>query len=378
MSPWDETKELFKVHEKGHIRKLYEQICQYDHPEQLFGELGSEAAIQEKTLGNAYKYLIKLYHPDLYHKDPQEHQLADNMMKIIHYLRGEAERKIKNGTYGMPADVRRAEPECIIATSTREYRVIRYFIKGEECDIYLAEYDDSEDRFMPVKQAIVKIVTDPLNNYLLENEIQVLKLLAHQSLPKMVDSLIMPEEKKKALILRLIDGYDLYAIREKYPDGIEVRHMCWVLERLLSVLGFLHYNAVLHGNIEPGNIMVRPRDHNAFLIDFLCSLLKPGKDDYLTAVNEAFTAPEVFKQNKPHPAADLYSLGKSMIFLLGGDVEKEHFPDHVDKRVVRFLKEFLFRDPGKRANDAWLLYRRLSDLRLEIFGARHEFLPFEM
>jgi len=376
MSENRKDKELIIFDGKEQIKKVYAQICHYEQPEQLFGDLGNTVEEQQKTLSNAFKYLIRLYHPDLFLSDPEEHQIADNITKMLNYLRMEAEKKIGRGLYGRAVESESHEPECIITTAKREYRVIRYLIRGDDSDIYHAEFDDPDDRFMPVKNAVIKIADNPSKNHLIKNEVQVLKILSHQSLPELVDDLLLPEERKRAVITRMIDGHDLYQIRESFPDGLDERHTVWVFERLLSVLGFLHYHAILHGNIEPGNIMMRGRDHNAFLLDFNYSLVEPGKGEALEIVNTEYTAPEVFEHKAPHPASDMYSLGRCMIYLLGGEAEKERIPDRVDRRIVRFLEGFLIRNPGRRANDAWKMYSALSDLRLKIFGARHEFYPF--
>lgn len=363
---------------KEQIKKVYAQICHFEQPEQLFGDLGITVEEQQKTLANAYKYLIKLYHPDLFRKDPEEYQIADGITKMLNYLRMEAEKKIARGIYGKAVESESHESECVIATSRREYRVTRYLVRGEDSDVYLAEYDDPDDKIVPVKKAVIKIADDLSKNSLIENEVQLLKILNHQSMPELLDHLLMPEDRKRAVITRMIDGHDLYQIRESFPDGLEARHMVWVFERLLSVLGFLHYHAILHGNIEPGNIMIRGRDHNAFLLDFNYCLVEPKKGEILEIVSREYTAPEVFDHKSPHPASDLYSLARCMIYLLGGDVENEQLPDHVDRRIVRFLEGFLVRNPGRRANDAWKMYSALSDIRLKVFGARHEFYPFTM
>jgi len=253
-----------------------------------------------------------------------------------------------------------------------------HLVKGEESDVYLGEYDDPGDSFRPIKHAAVKIAGDRGVNSLLENEVIVLRQLNHQSLPELIDHFVIPGEGKKALVLGYIEGYDFHMLKERFPSGIPDKHLCWILERLLSVLGFMHYNAIIHGNIEPGNIMVRPRDHNAFLLDFNYSLIAPEKGERLKPLSKEFTAPEVFARMPPHPASDLYSLGKSMLFLAGGDVELDTFPPLMDRSLATFILGLLERNPSRRSNDAWKLHGQLSELRQRVFGARHEFLPFDV
>jgi len=83
------------------------------------------------------------------------------------------------------------------------------------------------------------------------------------------------------------------------------------------------------------------------------------------------------ERKPPLPASDLYSLGKTMIFLLGGDVEQGTCPQHVDERFVRFVQFLCRKSPRQRAQDAWEAAQQLAQLRLEVFGEQH-FLALEM
>ncbi|MDQ7821291.1 MAG: hypothetical protein RDV48_00715 [Candidatus Eremiobacteraeota bacterium] len=361
-----------------HLREVHDRICHFEHPEQLFGDLGPTAESQAAMLSQAYKFLIKLYHPDLFSTNRQASLYADNITKTVNALRMAADKKIAGGTYGKPVEMEAGKAECVITTARREYRVLEYFREGEWCDLYLAEYDDPHDRVAPIKQVVIKTVKAAEDNHLIINEALVHDHVTHQSLPRLEDQFIFPEEGKKALILKRIDGITLEEVRALYPSGIEARNMVWILERLLSVLGYMHYHGVLHGNIHPGNIMVRARDHNAFLVDFTRSIINPGACDSFEEIHRDYTAPEVRHRTRPHPASDLFALGRSMVYLLGGDPRDEAVPDHVDSRINEFLGEFLLKNPAGRANDAWKMYHRLSNLRKEVFGARHEYYPFNI
>jgi len=212
-----------------------------------------------------------------------------------------------------------------------------------------------------------------LNNFI-ANEAEILKNVQHKSLPVLLDSFQLDDGRKANVMRRIEDGYDLYSLREYFPEGLNQKHVCWVLERLLSVLGFLHINNVVHGAIEPGNIIVTPENHNGFLIDFLLSIPDAASHNAkYVAVND-YSAPEIRAGVKPHPSSDMYSLGKSMVYLIGGDEKTLEFPSDVDPTIVRFIRGFLKSDPAKRANDAWKYYHKLRKLRDELFGADR---PFE-
>ena len=64
------------------------------------------------------------------------------------------------------------------------------------------------------------------------------------------------------------------------------------------------------------------------------------------------------------PHHDLYSLGKCMIYLLGGDVETNSIPNTVELSFKKFVYEFI--KPG--VTDAWKRHAELHHLRLNVLG----------
>jgi hypothetical protein len=72
----------------------------------------------------------------------------------------------------------------------------------------------------------------------------------------------------------------------------------------------------------------------------------------------------------------MYSLGKSMVYLLGGNIKTNELPKSVDKRIKDFLMKFLHINPIERTRDAWKSWHELSNLREKVFGTRHQFLEF--
>lgn len=361
------------------LKQIRARFIKFEHPEQLFGnDLGSDPEAQKKMLKEAFNFLIKQFHPDRYQNDPKNFPLVNDIARVIHQLRARADRKIENGTYGKAIDPD-AKPQkeiCIIGTSRRDYRIISLLVEGQYTEVYLGEYDDPENIVESIRPVVFKITSDKSNNHLLDKEIDVLDSLHHHSLPVLVDHLTMPanhsDAGKKATFLRHIKGLDLYEVREKYPSGLETFHVCWIMERILGALSYLHSNLCIHGYITPDNILVWSEIHNAFLLDFSHSLFEPRPQDRLKIIRPEFTAPEILAGKKPHPAADLYMLGKCMAFLLGAEEGTDRIPQTVDPRIRDFVSDFLVESPIDRMHDAGDAYHELSDLRLEVFGARHD------
>ena len=358
------------------INAFHTQLCRYRTAEELFGPL-EEETLEERLeeLKRRYKEFQKKYHPDRHASgDALTRYLAGQIASAINEFHAIALERIKQGVYGKPE--RALEVVSVwfeIETRLRKYRVFEKMVQTDHADIYSAACDGDDG--VP-ERVVIKIMRDTADNDLLLNEAGVLRLLQHKSLPTFIES-FKTTDGEAALVTRAIDGYDLETVREKYPDGVPQEHMVWMLDRLLSVLGYLHINRVIHGNIEPGNIMVRPRDHNVYLIDYLFAVVDPGASrETIQGCTEGFAAPEVFQKKLPIPPMDIYALGKSMVFLLGGDIETNKIPSKVDKRIRDFLLRFLEPDPMKRTRNAWEAWHKLSELRLAVFGARNQFLEF--
>ena len=179
-------------------------------------------------------------------------------------------------------------------------------------------------------------------------------------------------------MLEYFPGHDMITIRENRVHGEDPRHVVWMLDRTLSVLGFCHQNMVVHGNIQPANIVMVPFNHNGVLVDFVFSIHKPLPKERFKGYND-FSAPEVVDNSaSPHPAADIYSLGMSFVYLLGGDEKTGELPSHLDSRLVAFIGKMTKKNLLRRVDDAWALYHELKQLRVQLYGAKNEFLFYEL
>lgn len=258
-----------------------------------------------------------------------------------------------------------------------EYEVSGRLSQGELATIY-----DGRRRHDGARVA-VKIADDKADNDLIAAEVSALALLCSEDcpqrkhLPQVIDR-FHTRDGRLGTVFEYLDGYDLIEVRRRLPNGLPAQHLIWLLRRCLSVLGWAHSRGVLHGNLDPAHIILRPRDHNVWLVDWCYSIVNPAQSGQgFRCLNELYSPPEVAARKPPLPAADLYSLGKCMLFVLGGDVEKKSLPADLDDRLQRFLKYFMLDSALSRAGDAWEAYRQLDRLREEIFGP-HQFLELHL
>jgi serine/threonine protein kinase len=362
------------MHVLNDLVVFHARVCQARRPEDLFGARAEPTAEEKlRALSRAYREMVAKYHPDKHAGHMAAQYYASEVTAMVNVLYAQAKERVEQGIYGRPDPTSRRAHHGEIKTPRRTYRMVDYLAEGDVSDVYLGEYDGDGG----VGQVAIKIARSTSDNDLMLNERDVLLLVKHKSLPVLVET-FKTTDGKVGTITRLVEGHDLFAVRKRYPGGVGQEHACWMLERFLGVLGFLHVNGVIHGNIEPGNLLVRPRDHNGFLLDLTFACVRPQRGDTFKGANPDYSAPEVFERRQPIPPSDLYSLGKCMVFLLGGDVERNTFPDGVDGRLRSFLGGFLDPHPLHRTRDAWESWRKLSDLRLSLFGQRRQFLSFNM
>ncbi len=182
----------------------------------------------------------------------------------------------------------------------------------------------------------------------------------------------------------------MIALKEKFKDGIPLYHACWIMERMLSAAGHLHFNNILLGNVLPSGIYVFPDDHNVRFTDYTFSLSDyTQKDKKYIGFNKEYTAPEVMQKTIPHPKIDLYSIGMNILYILGGDVEMHTLPtsfvmlpnQKVNINSIERIRSFIFsltaKNPRLRLEDAWKAYHQLKQLRKDTFPIT-EFIEFKV
>jgi serine/threonine protein kinase len=232
----------------------------------------------------------------------------------------------------------------------------------------------------------IKIADQSSDNDLLQHEARVLNTLTAEG-GKVTRHLAAPRDQFRTADGRLgtvfdhLDGYDLTQVRDRCrkrgEPGLPPRHLVWVLRRALAALGWAHKHGILHGNLDPAHILIRPHDHMLWMVDWCWAVVNPATTGQgFKAHNELYSPPEVAARGKPTPASDLYALGKVMIHAAGGDPAAKTLPE-MDPRLARFLKYLAVESQGGRPQDAWELYLQVDKLRAQIWGT-HEFVPLEL
>jgi serine/threonine protein kinase len=212
------------------------------------------------------------------------------------------------------------------------------------------------------------------HNDVLIREAMALWDVAHFSLPAMRD-IIETDDGSLALVMTYIEGLTIEQVVRKVGRLDAEKAVTWIVDRILNAMLYLHHNGVIHGDLKPQNVMLQHQKHYAFLIDFGLANARPTATTRVGGFTEHFSSPEqvasaLERVKRPLlPAADLYSLGMLMLYMLGGGMEavrRVQVPDSVPDPMKRFIKSLIARDPLERPQGN--VFDVFRQVRLDSFG----------
>lgn len=152
------------------------------------------------------------------------------------------------------------------------------------------------------------------------------------------------------LLTEFVDGAPLEQLRTGNPELISEK---FLLDSATQIAGALDYAwskfKIIHGDIKPGNILVRTLDREVKICDL--GLLKSGVSEDMM-VTPLYAAPEVIRQENhtPDPRSDIYSFGVLLYELCCGEAPfqgslEEILAGHLNQIPVPLLEKNPDLDP---------------------------------
>lgn len=142
-----------------------------------------------------------------------------------------------------------------------------------------------------------------------ERETETLKTLDHPQIPSYLDS--FDPGNGLCLVQTYINGFSLS------NQTLSVEQVKEVGVKVLRILEYVHNRGLIHRDIKPENILIDSTGQ-VYLVDFGLSR-KKSQSLALSSMmggTSGFMAPETFF-NQASPASDLYSLGVTLLCLIG-------------------------------------------------------------
>lgn len=339
------------------LREIYDMLVRARRPADFFGNVIEE---NQKILYHAY---AKKVHPDT--APDSEKYIAQQAMSLLNNLNALAIAEYRDGIYGTadPVDVYSDDtPLFSVELDGKNHAFYEHSFCGEIGNLYKGTNGDCV--------VFLKVAAFPGDNDLINAEFKTLNSTKHHALPIVENQLIV--NGCSAFTMREIEGTPLLKLMEQYPNGVPAEHVMWMLERLFSVVGYLHANRIVHGNIKPEHVIINKPNHNVSLCGFsLCITEANMPTAQYKIVNDTYSPPEVCKTAKVLPSADIYAVGKLAILLLGGDVKSNGMPVTIDKTIREFVRKLVTEDYNTRPNDAWKLWDEVIAIRTKVYKTKH-------
>jgi eukaryotic-like serine/threonine-protein kinase len=164
------------------------------------------------------------------------------------------------------------------------------------------------DRIEAMKVLLPELVSDSLLADRFLREIKVQASLVHKNIAQLYTA--RREGDQLLMLLEFVDGLTLDALQRRGP--LNTNSLVSLFGQVLDALAFAHSHGVVHRDIKPQNIMVRP-DGTAKLMDF--GIARVSQDQRLTQTGRTlgslyYMSPEQIRGSEDVDGrSDLYSLG---------------------------------------------------------------------
>ncbi len=204
------------------------------------------------------------------------------------------------------------------------YRILRLLGEGGMGAVYQA-WDVRLNVPVAVKEMMAQPGLDAATLEGLREQFQreatVLARLNHPNLVRVID--FFQEGGNAYLVMSFVEGENLATLIERRGALPEPQVLRWA-EQLLDALAYCHARGVLHRDIKPQNVIIRP-DGQAVLVDFgLVKLWDPNDPRTRTVMRGIgtleYAPPEQYDLQMGHtdPRSDIYSLGAMLYHALTG------------------------------------------------------------
>ena len=209
-----------------------------------------------------------------------------------------------------------------------KYRIVRLLGRGGMGEVYLAEHREM-DRLVAIKIVNQSLINNPEVLSRFQREVRVVGKLNHANIVQAHD--YEQIQGLHLLVMEYVDGDGLNVVLEK-RGPLPVAYACHYIRQAALGLQHAHEQGLVHRDIKPHNLMLKPK-HVVKVLEFgLASLTRntqstPG----ITSANMVMGTPDYMAPEQALNArdadirADIYALGCTLYHLLTGEPP---FQDH--------------------------------------------------
>ncbi len=310
-------------------------------------------------------------HPERRLRELRSHCHPDRFAGTVDEKRAEA-LFVRVGRLPEEAAVRPPDP-IVVKSPKRTYRLTTRLAVGDVADVWEATVAGTD--------YLVKVSRTAEGPAALRRESDVLTRLHTRAgdqrirlyLPLPCESFdVVDRGTRRVNVTRhdplLFTAEDVRA-RHAALDG---RHIGWLFNRLLTLMGFIHGSSIIHGAILPCHLLVRPSDHGIVLIGWGQSVDAGQPVSRGVSRYSRWYPVEAANRLPAHARFDLFMAAKTMLWLAGYDVEGEPVLNNgrLPGPMWRFLTSCCIRNPGHRPQQASDLQKEWEGLLADQYGPK--------
>lgn len=365
------------------LERVAEVLRDIRDPEDLFG--AEPIVLPRRVLAEATRkryYALKLVTSAGY-LSPDDTDLALELDRRLEAFHKQAQTRIELGAYNLqgrghmiPLNFR----SQYFDVGPKRYYIGSRFRQGEETTLYngYLEFDGAV-----LGAVLLKVAQTPEKSAFMEREANALNLIRKEEYRETA-YVPFPMDRfdaggRMGLVMRRVDGFNLHEVRQEplHRAGVDPKHLVWMLSRCLAGIGLAHQYGVIHGRICPQHVVIDPATHLGMVVGWGGSAIAPAHSGQrLLNTIPTFSAPEA-EGTAIGPWSDVYSIGKTFLWLLGGDPTTNTIPEQIEPPLATFLRNMVKEDPYQRPDDCWQLYDVLDQLKVELWGEK-KWRVFEM
>jgi hypothetical protein len=273
-----------------------------------------------------------------------------------------------------PAPAPPATDKALVAGGGRCYRLAGMLSVGDVADVHLAHAEPSS---AGAPSFVLKASRVPEGYALLGNERRTLAHLLSAArgatyrhyLPALTESFGVADRfpRRVNVFAHEPGWYTLEQVRERHA-ALDGRHLGWVFNRLLTVLGFCHSQGVLHAAVLPCHVLLHPEGHGLRLVGWGQSVAAGRLVHTVPTRYRDWYPPEVRGKKPAAPATDVFLAARCLIYLAGGDPVADRMPGAASEPMRRFVRACLLEGVRMRPGDAWALQDEFAGLLRRLYG----------
>jgi tRNA A-37 threonylcarbamoyl transferase component Bud32 len=199
------------------------------------------------------------------------------------------------------------------------YQILAKIGQGGLAEVYRAQ-DVALGRLVAVKALRPEYVVDPAFLVRFHREAQSAANLAHPNIVAVYD--FGQDQGRPYIVMEYVPGQDLRTLLDQ-NRMLSVHQAVEVGAQVCAGVGYAHRSGLVHGDLKPGNVLVRP-DGQAKVADFgLARALGESAMDEegeLVWGTPAYFAPEQAAGGTLVPATDVYAIGVILYEALTGQL----------------------------------------------------------